>query len=46
VADRQRGAAADTRARLDAIVHGTGQVDTAQAAFAGLAGASGLGAVL
>ncbi len=44
IADAAR--AADTRARLDAIVHGTGEVDTAQAAFAGLAGASGLGAVL
>jgi hypothetical protein len=38
--------AADARARLDAIVHATGQVDTAQAAFAGLASASGLGPVL
>ena len=35
--------AADARARLDAIVHATGQVDTAQAALAGLASASGLG---
>ena len=34
--------AADARARLDAIVHATGPVGTAQAAFAGLAGASGL----
>ncbi len=38
--------AADARARLDAIVHATGPVSTAQAAFAGLAGASGLGPVL
>lgn len=38
--------AADARARLDAIVHATGPVGTAQAAFAGLAGASGLGPVL
>jgi hypothetical protein len=37
IADPAR--AADTRARLDAIVHGTGEVDTAQAALAGLAGA-------
>jgi hypothetical protein len=37
---------ADARARLDAIVHATGPVDTARAAFAGLAGASGLGPVL
>ena len=38
--------AADVRARLDAIVHAAGQVDTAQAALAGLASASGLAAVL
>ena len=44
IADPAR--AADTRARLDAIVHATGPVNTAQAAFAGLASASGLGPVL
>jgi pyruvate/2-oxoglutarate dehydrogenase complex dihydrolipoamide acyltransferase (E2) component len=44
IADAAR--AADTRARLDAIVHADGPVDTAQAAFAGLASASGLGPVL
>ncbi len=44
IADAAR--AADTRARLDAIVHATGPVDTAQAALAGLASASGLGPVL
>jgi Golgi phosphoprotein 3 (GPP34) len=44
IADAAR--AADTRARLDAIVHASGPVDTAQAAFAGLASASGLGPVL
>lgn len=38
--------AADARARLDSIAGGTGPVDTAQAAFAGLASASGLGPVL
>jgi hypothetical protein len=38
--------AADARARLDAIVGASGQVDTWQAAFAGLASASGLGAEL
>ena len=37
---------AHTRARLDAIARATGPVDTAQAAFAGLASASGLGPVL
>ncbi len=44
VADTAR--LADTRARLDAIARATGPVDTAQAAFAGLASASGLGPVL
>lgn len=44
IADTAR--AADARARLDAIAHATGPVDTAQAAFAGLASASGLGPVL
>ena len=44
IADAAR--AADTRARLDAIVHAAGPVDTAQAALAGLASASGLGPVL
>lgn len=44
IADTAR--AADARARLDAIARATGPVDTAQAAFAGLASASGLGAVL
>jgi Golgi phosphoprotein 3 (GPP34) len=44
IADAAR--ATDTRARLDAIVHATGPVDAAQAAFAGLASASGLGPVL
>jgi hypothetical protein len=44
IADTAR--AADARARLDAIARGTGPVDTAQAAFAGLASASGLGPVL
>ena len=44
IADAAR--AGDTRARLDAIVHATGPVNTAQAAFAGLASASGLGPVL
>jgi hypothetical protein len=38
--------AADARARLDAIVHASGPVDTWQAAYAGLASASGLGPVL
>lgn len=38
--------AASARARLDAIVHATGTVDTEQAAFAGLASASGLGGLL
>ena len=38
--------AADARARLDAIVLASGPVDTWQAAFAGLASASGLGPVL
>ena len=38
--------AADVRARLDVIVHATGQVDTAEAALAGLASASGLAAAL
>jgi pyruvate/2-oxoglutarate dehydrogenase complex dihydrolipoamide acyltransferase (E2) component len=37
---------AGTRARLDTIVYAGGPVDTAQAAFAGLASASGLGPVL
>jgi len=37
---------ASLRARLDAIVHGTGSVDSEQAAFAGLASASGLGELL
>ena len=46
VADRRHRRAADTRARLDAIARATGPVDTAQAAFAGLASASGLGPVL
>ena len=40
------GRAADARARLDAIARATGPVGTAQAAFAGLASASGLGPVL
>jgi septal ring-binding cell division protein DamX len=44
IADTAR--ATDARARLDAIARATGPVDTAQAAFAGLASASGLGAVL
>jgi hypothetical protein len=44
VADTAR--LADARARLDAIARATGPVDTAQAAFAGLASASGLGPVL
>jgi hypothetical protein len=44
IADSAR--AADARARLDAIARATGPVDTAQAAFAGLASASGLGLVL
>jgi hypothetical protein len=44
IADTAR--AADARARLDAIARATGPVDTAQAAFAGLASASGLGPVL
>ena len=44
IADTAR--AADARARLDAIAGATGPVDTAQAAFAGLASASGLGPVL
>ena len=44
VADTAR--LADTRARLDAIARAAGPVDTAQAAFAGLASASGLGPVL
>ena len=38
--------AASARARLDAIVHATGTVDTEQAAFAGLASASGLAGLL
>jgi len=38
--------AASARARLDAIVRATGTVDTEQAAFAGLASASGLGGLL
>ena len=38
--------AARARTRLDAIVHATGTVDTEQAAFAGLASASGLGGLL
>ena len=38
--------AADVRARLDVIVHAPGPVDTAQAALAGLASASGLAAAL
>ena len=44
IADTAR--AADARARLDAIARATGPVDTAQAAFAGLASACGLGPVL
>ena len=44
VADTAR--LADARARLDAIARAAGPVDTAQAAFAGLASASGLGPVL
>jgi hypothetical protein len=44
IADTAR--VADARARLDVIAHATGPVDTAQAAFAGLASASGLGAML
>jgi hypothetical protein len=44
IADTAR--AADARARLDAIARASGPVDTAQAAFAGLASASGLGPVL
>jgi Golgi phosphoprotein 3 (GPP34) len=44
IADTAR--AADARARLDSIARATGPVDTAQAAFAGLASASGLGPVL
>jgi hypothetical protein len=44
VADTAR--LADVRARLDAIARAAGPVDTAQAAFAGLASASGLGPVL
>ena len=44
IADTAR--AADARARLDAIARAAGPVDTAQAAFAGLASASGLGPVL
>ena len=44
IADSAR--AADARARLDAIARATGPVDTAQAAFAGLASASSLGPVL
>jgi hypothetical protein len=44
IADTAR--AADARTRLDAIARATGPVDTAQAAFAGLASASGLGPVL
>jgi pyruvate/2-oxoglutarate dehydrogenase complex dihydrolipoamide acyltransferase (E2) component len=44
IADTAR--AADARARLDTIAGATGPVDTAQAAFAGLASASGLGPVL
>ena len=40
IADTARPA--DARARLDAIARATGPVDTAQAAFAGLASASGL----
>ena len=38
--------AADSRARLDAIVQASGPVNTAEAAYAGLASASGLGPVL
>ncbi len=44
IADPAR--AADARARLDAIVHAPSQVGIAQAAYAGLASASGLGPVL
>ncbi len=44
IADPAR--AADARARLDAIVHAPGQVGIAEAAYAGLASASGLGPVL
>ncbi len=44
ITDEARAAAA--RARLDAIAGGTGPVDTEQAAFGGLASASGLGAHL
>ena len=44
IADTAR--AADAWARLDSIARATGPVDTAQAAFAGLASASGLGPVL
>lgn len=44
VADPGRVAAA--RARLDAIAQGSGQVDTAQVALAGLATAAGLGGLL
>lgn len=40
------GRLADARARLDAIALSAGQVDTAQAAYAGLAHAVGLGALL
>lgn len=44
IADTAR--AVNARTRLDAIAGATGPVDTAQAAFAGLASASGLGQVL
>lgn len=44
ITDEVRAAAA--RARLDAIAGGSGPVDTEQAAFAGLASASGLGSHL
>jgi hypothetical protein len=40
------GRLADARARLDAIALSAGQVDTAQAAYAGLAHAVGLGSLL
>jgi hypothetical protein len=40
------GRLAEARARLDAITLSAGQVDTAQAAYAGLAHAVGLGALL
>jgi hypothetical protein len=44
IVDEARTASA--RARLDAIVRGTGPIGTEQAAFAGLASASGLGELL